>query len=67
MTVRSDRLAAIESALAHAEAALDDLSAEVLRQGSETDALKAENRSLQARLRRIEELLAGNEDESFVP
>jgi uncharacterized coiled-coil protein SlyX len=60
----TDHLAAIESALAHAEMALDDLSAELLRQGGEIDALKAENRNLQARLRRIEDRLAGDEGES---
>ena len=61
----TDRLDALEAALAHMESAVDDLSAELLRQGGEIDALKAENNRLKARLARLEEEDAG--DESFVP
>lgn len=59
-----DRLTAAETALAHAEAAIEDLSDEVRRQAAEIDALKREIRRLEALILRL-----GDRDDgqSFVP
>ncbi|MEW5726607.1 MAG: SlyX family protein, partial [Pseudomonadota bacterium] len=48
-----DRLTAAETALAHAEAAIEDLSEEVRRQAAEIDTLKREIRRLEALIHRL--------------
>jgi uncharacterized coiled-coil protein SlyX len=59
----SDRLDALEAALAHAEAAIDDLSDMVRLLSGDIEALKVENALLRRRLRRLEEP-EGDEEES---
>ncbi|MGE5548347.1 MAG: SlyX family protein [Solirubrobacterales bacterium] len=56
----ADRLTAAETALAHAEAAIQDLSDEVLRQDGEIAGLKREIRRLQALIERLEDRLDGD-------
>ncbi|CAA7623369.1 SlyX family protein [Magnetospirillum sp. UT-4] len=50
MNADSDRLTAVETALAHAEAAIHDLSDMVRSQGREIDALRGEVTRLRAAL-----------------
>ncbi len=49
------RLVALEMALAHAEAALTDLSDMVAAQATEIEVLRRDGRRLQARIERLEE------------
>lgn len=60
-----DRLQAAEVALAHAEAAIEDLSEEVRRQGVEIDALKADIRRLHGLIQRLQD--DEPDDGAFVP
>ncbi len=63
------RLTALETALAHAEAALADLSDMVVAQTGEIEALRRDNRRLQARIERLEESDSGpnNGGGQFIP
>ena len=61
-----DRLMTLELALAHAEAALADLSDMVRRQGDDIAALRRDNYRLLARIERIEDGML-EEPSGFVP
>lgn len=60
-----DRLTAAEIALAHAEAAIEDLSDEVRRQGAEIEALRRDIRRLEALIDRLRD--DGGAGQAFVP
>ena len=63
------RLTALETALAHAEVALADLSDMVVAQAGEIESLCRDNRRLQARIERLEESDSepGNGGGKFTP
>lgn len=62
-----DRLTAVETALAHAEAAIEDLSQEVRRQEGEMEAMRRDLRRLYGLLQRLEERLGEDGGEPFLP
>ncbi len=61
----SDRLTDAETALAHAEAAIEDLSDEVRRQGAEIEALRRDIRRLEGLIDRLRD--DGGTGQAFVP
>jgi uncharacterized coiled-coil protein SlyX len=63
------RLISLEIALAHAEAALSDLSEMVALQAVDIEGLRRDHRRLLLRLQRLEETSAADpmEDRGFIP